>query len=146
MPIVSGNVSFYNETGSQSIHPTPTVGIVGLIEDRAHAVGLGLPESGQLVLLGSPRPVLGATAYARCIHDVEQGMPPRVQWDDERALLRTLRAGVARGLIRAAHDVSEGGLAVALAEMALAGGRTREVGSGLGCSVQLPAYPEAEAR
>ncbi|MBN92451.1 MAG: phosphoribosylformylglycinamidine synthase II [Deltaproteobacteria bacterium] len=146
VPIVSGNVSFYNETGSQSIHPTPTVGIVGLIEDRAHAVGLGLPESGQLVLLGSPRPVLGATAYARCIHDVEQGMPPRVQWDDERALLRTLRAGVARGLIRAAHDVSEGGLAVALAEMALAGGRTREVGSGLGCSVQLPAYPEAEAR
>ncbi len=120
LPVVSGNVSLYNETGSASIHPTPTCGTVGLLEDVDHAIGMGLPESGELCLLGSPRPTFGASAYARCVHGVEAGAPPPVHWEEERALHALLREGAKRGLILAAHDAADGGLAVALAEMVLA--------------------------
>ena len=138
VPIVSGNVSLYNETGSQSVHPTPTLGVVGLLESQDDAVGMGLPASGEIVLLGSARPTFGASTYALVCHGVEQGMPPSVNWEHERALQRTLIAGCQRGFILAAHDPAEGGLAVALAEMAIEGG--------VGCDVNVPAYPEASAR
>ena len=146
LPVVSGNVSFYNETGAQSIHPTPTIGMVGLLEQAERSVGLGLPREGEIVLLGSPRPTLGATAYARVVHGLESGRPPRVHWDEERALLRALQEGVQRGLILAAHDASDGGLAVALAEMALAGGETQNLGQGQGCTIQLAIHPDPSSR
>jgi phosphoribosylformylglycinamidine synthase subunit PurL len=146
VPVVSGNVSLYNETGDKGIHPTPTLGMVGLLEHRDHAVGMGLVDGAEIVLLGCPRPRLGASAYARVIHDVEQGAPPKVTWHEERALLRVLVEGVRRRLIRSAHDASDGGLAVALAEMALTGGDPRRVGRGLGCEVNVPAYPDAVSR
>ena len=147
VPVVSGNVSLYNETNETSIHPTPTIGMVGLLESRDDAVGMGFPaEGGRLVLLGSPRPQLGATAYAAVCHGVEQGAPPPVHWDEERALHRTLVEGIRRRFVTAAHDCADGGLAVALAEMAIAGGRTPDVGPGLGCTVNLAAYPEPVAR
>jgi len=146
VPIVSGNVSLYNETSGRSIHPTPTLGIIGLLEDADDAVGMGLPPTGELVLLGTPRPRLGASAYAQVVHGVEQGMPPQVHWDEERALLAALKAGCAEGLIRAAHDAADGGLGVALAEMCMAGGGGLGVGDGVGCSVDTPAYPEDVAR
>jgi phosphoribosylformylglycinamidine synthase II len=145
VPIVSGNVSLYNETGDRSIHPTPTLGVVGLIEDQARAVGSSLPPSGALVLLGNHRPQWGASAYARACHGIEQGKPPLVHWDEERALLRALAEGCARGLILAAHDVSDGGLAVALAEMCLTGGALHG-GRGVGATVDLPASPDALSR
>jgi len=142
VPVVSGNVSLYNETGDKGIHPTPSIGMVGLIDAPARSVGMGLPGSGgAIVLLGTPRPILGASAYSQVIHGVEQGAPPKVHWREERALLSLLREGVARGLIQAAHDVSDGGLAVALAEMAIAGGP-----KGTGCQVNVPAYPDPVAR
>jgi phosphoribosylformylglycinamidine synthase len=143
VPVVSGNVSLYNETGKNSIHPTPSIGMVGLIEAPGRSVGMGLPsDGGELVLLGTPRPILGASAYALVIHGVEQGSPPQVHWREERALLSLLREGIAKGLIQAAHDVSDGGLAVALAEMAIAG----SAGDGLGCEVNVAAYPDPVAR
>ena len=139
VPVVSGNVSLYNETGDNSIHPTPSIGMVGLIEAPGRSVGMGFPtRGGQIVLLGTARPGLGASAYARVIHDVEQGLPPRVHWGEERALLALLKRGVAEGLIQAAHDVADGGLAVALTEMAIAGS--------VGCNVNVPAYPDASSR
>jgi len=147
IPVVSGNVSLYNETGDVSIHPTPGIGLVGLIEDRKHAVGLGFPEEGQrIVLLGTPRPTFGASAYGRVIHDVETGAPPSLDWDAERALLLTLREGVSAGLITAAHDAADGGLGVALAEMALAGGVAGNIGRGLGAQVALDLSGDAGAR
>jgi phosphoribosylformylglycinamidine synthase subunit PurL len=146
VPVVSGNVSLYNETGDRSVHPTPSLGMVGLLERADQAIGMGLPESGELVLLGSHRPTFGASAYGRAIHDVEQGAPPPVHWAEERALLTTLREGVRRGLITAAHDLADGGLAVALAEMAIAGGRGLDLGTGIGCRINVPAYPDPSAR
>ena len=147
VPVVSGNVSLYNETGDASIHPTPTIGMVGLLESRDDAVGMGLPaEGGEIVLLGCPRPQLGATTYARVCHGVEQGAPPKVHWGEERALLLTLRTAIRRGLVVAAHDAADGGLAVALAEMAIAGGRNLDLGDGVGCVVNVPAYPDPVAR
>jgi len=141
VPIVSGNVSFYNETGDQSIHPTPTIGMIGLLEEGVRPVGMALPAEGTVILLGSPRQVLGGSAYARIIHDSEQGMPPQVNWPEERALMAALREGVRLRLITAAHDISDGGLAVSLAEMFIAG-----AGVAPGCAVQLPIYPDPVAR
>ncbi|MBJ94367.1 MAG: phosphoribosylformylglycinamidine synthase II [Rickettsiales bacterium] len=140
VPIVSGNVSFYNETGEQSIHPTPTIGMVGLIEAGVSPLGMALPSAGSLVLLGSPRPVLGGSAYARVIHDSEQGMPPQVYWSEELALHQLLREAAQRGLLLAAHDLSEGGLATSLAEMLIS-----SRGKASGCQIQVPCPPSAEA-
>jgi phosphoribosylformylglycinamidine synthase len=147
VPVVSGNVSLYNETGDRSIHPTPTLGVVGLIERGVPVLGTGIPEPGlELVLLGSPRPTLSGSAYARWLHAVECGRPPEVHWPEERALHRTLRAGIAAGLVVAAHDAADGGLGLALAEMCIAGGRGHEVGPGLGAEVNLAMVPEAAPR
>jgi len=147
IPVVSGNVSLYNETSDVSIHPTPGIGMVGLIERREHTVGMGFPENGhRVVLLGTPRPTLGATAYGRVIHASETGAPPTVHWDDERSLLATLREGIEAGVIVAAHDAADGGLGVALAEMALAGGRAGGLGDGLGAGVALEGLGSAESR
>ena len=138
VPVVSGNVSLYNETSDVSIHPTPGIGMVGLIEDRERTTGMGFPEAGQrIVLLGTPRPTLGASAYAQALHGLETGAPPAVDWPSERALLATLRHGIRSGLITAAHDAADGGLGVALAEMALAAGHPGGLGDGLGAGVAL---------
>ena len=141
VPIVSGNVSFYNETGTQSIHPTPTIGMIGLLEAGVRPVSMALPAEGQIVLMGSPRPVLGGSTYARVLHGSEQGMPPQVNWAEERALMATLQEGARRRLLSAAHDISDGGLAVSLAEMLIATDAKTT-----GCRVQLPIYPDAKAR
>ncbi len=147
IPVVSGNVSLYNETSEVSVHPTPGIGLVGLIEDRSCAVGLGFPEAGhRVVLLGTPRPTFGASAYATVVHGVETGAPPAVHWAEEQALLRTLREGIEARHIVAAHDAADGGLGVALAEMALAGGRAGVVGDGLGATLQIPVSGEQVAR
>ena len=139
IPVVSGNVSLYNETGDVSVHPTPGIGLVGLIEDRSCAVGCGFVEEGhRLLLLGTPTPTLGATAYGRVIHGVETGAPPAVDWDAEKALQATLRAGIVAGHIAAAHDAADGGLGVALAEMAILGGSNGGIGDGLGATVNIP--------
>jgi phosphoribosylformylglycinamidine synthase subunit PurL len=117
VPVISGNVSFYNETEGRSIHPTPTVGMVGIV-----AVLANLPEAGfvaagdRIVLLGKDRGEHGGSAYLRLLHAVEQGLPPEVDLAAERRLAELLRRLVAAGRLHTAHDLSEGGLAVALAE------------------------------
>ncbi len=147
IPVVSGNVSLYNETSQVSVHPTPGIGLVGLLEDRSCAVGLGFTEAGhRVVLLGTPRPTFGASAYGTVMHGVERGAPPAVHWAEERALLGTLREGIEGRHILSAHDAADGGLGVALAEMALAGGRAGSIGSGLGATVQLPVSADLLAR
>ena len=147
VPVISGNVSLYNETSGTSIHPTPTLGMVGLLDDASHAVSMSLRRGGglSLVLVGNPRQTLGASAYAAVVHGVETGAPPKVHWDEERALLALLQEGAARGWIQAAHDAADGGLAVALAEMSLAGTLTGD-GTPLGCTVQFPMYPDPASR
>ncbi|MDE0354178.1 MAG: phosphoribosylformylglycinamidine synthase subunit PurL [Deltaproteobacteria bacterium] len=117
IPVVSGNVSFYNETEGVSIHPTPTVAMVGLLEDVERIARPWFKEEGDLVvLLGSNRGELGGSEYLKVVHDRVAGRPPAMDLTLERGVQRTCRAAVEAGLLSSAHDVSEGGLAVALAE------------------------------
>jgi phosphoribosylformylglycinamidine synthase len=121
-PVTGGNVSFYNETAGQPIHPTPVIGCLGLLEDPRRRVGSTFRQEGDaVVLLGESAPTLGGSEYLRILHGLTRGLPPRVDLERERLLQRLLVRAAARGLLRSAHDSSEGGLAVALAECCLGG-------------------------
>ncbi|HEX2764658.1 MAG TPA: phosphoribosylformylglycinamidine synthase subunit PurL [Allosphingosinicella sp.] len=126
-PIVSGNVSLYNETRSDdgsggAILPTPAIGGVGLIKDWRKAAGIGFKGSGDvIVVIGERGNHLGQSLWLREIHGREEGPPPPVDLAAERAAGEFVRAAIAGGAITACHDVADGGLAVAIAEMALAG-------------------------
>ncbi|WP_027057180.1 phosphoribosylformylglycinamidine synthase subunit PurL [Mesorhizobium loti] len=125
-PIVSGNVSLYNETNGQGILPTPTIGGVGLIPDWSRMARIGFAAEGQMILLvGAPATWgshLGQSAYFRDIHGRTDGPPPPVDLSHEKRVGDHVRALIASGVVTAAHDLSDGGLAVALAEMAMASG------------------------
>ena len=122
-PVVSGNVSFYNETEGRAIPPTPAIGGVGLLDDARSAVTLAFGEAGQaLILIGDTRGHLGASLYLREIEGRDEGAPPPVDLAAERRNGDLVRALITDGLIAACHDLADGGLAVAVAEMALAGG------------------------
>ncbi|ESX09054.1 phosphoribosylformylglycinamidine synthase subunit PurL [Mesorhizobium sp. M0179] len=125
-PIVSGNVSLYNETNGQGILPTPTIGGVGLIADWSKMTRIGFAAEGQMILLvGAPASWgshLGQSAYFRDIHGRTDGPPPSVDLAHEKRVGDHVRALIASGVVTAAHDLSDGGLAVALAEMATASG------------------------
>ncbi|HEU0097892.1 MAG TPA: phosphoribosylformylglycinamidine synthase subunit PurL [Allosphingosinicella sp.] len=126
-PIVSGNVSLYNETkaedgSSNAILPTPAIGGVGLLKDWRKSVGIAFKGVGDVVVaIGERRGHLGQSLWLREIHGREDGPPPPVDLAAERAAGEFVRAAIAGGAITACHDVSGGGLAVTLAEMALAG-------------------------
>ena len=135
-PVVSGNVSLYNETNGEAILPTPVIGGVGLIDDLDQTVGLALKDSGEtLVLIGETTGHLGASAYLAVVEDSEEGPPPPVDLAVERRNGDFVRAEIQAGRITACHDLSDGGLLVALAEMALAGD--------LGVILQLPEAVQA---
>jgi phosphoribosylformylglycinamidine synthase len=121
-PVVSGNVSFYNETSGRAIYPTPTIGMVGLLEDwERHAVAHFSREGRAIVLLGENREELGGSEWLARRRGLEAGQPPAVDLDHERRLIDLLAEGVASELIASAHDVADGGLAVALAECTFTG-------------------------
>ncbi len=123
-PVVSGNVSLYNETSGDGILPTPVVGGVGLLADLRRAVDLGLKRDGNaLLLIGETIGHLGASLYLREIEGREAGPPPAVDLAAERRHGDFVRARIAEGDVAACHDVADGGLPVAVAEMAMAGGR-----------------------
>jgi phosphoribosylformylglycinamidine synthase II len=120
-PIVSGNVSLYNETEGQGILPTPAIGAVGVIEDAALAMGIALTPGLELVVIGESKGALGQSLYLREICGREDGPPPAVDLAAERANGDFVRGWILSGAAGACHDVSDGGLLVAVAEMALAG-------------------------
>jgi phosphoribosylformylglycinamidine synthase len=122
-PVVSGNVSLYNETSGSAILPTPVIGGVGLIADAARAVDLALKRVGDaLVLIGESAGHLGCSLYLREIEGREDGPPPPVDLVAERKNGDFVRGQIAAGHVAACHDISDGGLFVAIAEMAMAGG------------------------
>jgi phosphoribosylformylglycinamidine synthase len=121
-PVVSGNVSLYNETAGRSIQPTPAIGGLGVLDDAARAVGIALPPWLDLILLGTTKGWLGQSLWLREVAGREDGAPPPVDLDMERKVGDHVRALIASGAVRACHDVSDGGVLVAVAEMALAGG------------------------
>ncbi len=134
VPVTGGNVSFYNQTSGVAIHPTPIVGVLGVHDDvrRRLSIGFGAAGAGVL-LLGRTAAEFGGSLWAHVAHGHVGGRPPAVDLDAERRLAAVLAAGAAGGLLVAAHDLSDGGLALALAECCLAGGA--------GCAVTLPGDP-----
>ena len=121
-PVVSGNVSLYNETEGRPILPTPAIGGLGVLEDAAQAVGLGLTPGLDLVLVGATEGWLGQSLWLREIAGREEGPPPPVDLAAERFNGDFVRGQILSGHVRACHDVSDGGLLVAVAEMVMAGG------------------------
>ncbi|MEO6879072.1 MAG: phosphoribosylformylglycinamidine synthase subunit PurL, partial [Gemmatimonadaceae bacterium] len=116
-PVTGGNVSLYNENPTGAVYPTPVVGMVGLIDSLAHITRSHFQdEHDTIVLLGEPTTSLGASEYLARIHDRVAGAPPVVNLNDERALIEALLEAIRGGVVRSAHDCSDGGLAVALAE------------------------------
>src|SRR2546427_94614 len=137
-PVTGGNVSFYNESPTGAVDPTPVVGMVGLLQRVEQAVPSHARQAGDVVfVLGETRPELGGSAYWEAIHGFVGGEPPRVDLEAERRLIDLLVAGAERGLCRSAHDCSQGGLGVALAEVAM-GGPYQDAGFGM--DVDLTAY------
>jgi phosphoribosylformylglycinamidine synthase II len=128
VPVVSGNVSFYNETDGRAILPTPTVGMVGLLEDVGRRVRMPFANEGDMVaLLGESRDELGGSEFLRTIRGRDEGPCPEVDLASERRLVDLLVALAVQRKLASAHDVSDGGLAVALAECAMSGGPGAEI-------------------
>ena len=117
VPVVSGNVSFYNETDGRPIFPTPTIAMVGLLADvEKHVTSWFKSEGDVIVLLGRTREELGGSEYLKVVHGLVRGRPPTIELKLERAVQRCCISAIHKGILRSAHDVSEGGLAIALAE------------------------------
>jgi phosphoribosylformylglycinamidine synthase len=131
IPITGGNVSLYNETDGKAIYPTPVLGVVGLIEDASRVLGRSFKDAGDvIVLVGETGYDLGGSEYLKSTERVIAGVPPEVDFKMEKALQQLLITGAREGLLRSAHDCSEGGLAVTLAECTFGTG-------GIGLSVDL---------
>ncbi len=132
-PVVSGNVSLYNETNGVAIQPTPTIGAVGLLDDVSKHMTLGLKAPGSsLLLIGETKGWLGASLYLREVCGQEIGAPPPVALHRERRKGELVRQLIQDGLLLACHDISDGGLLVAVAEMAMASAE------GVGVTVEMP--------
>ena len=128
VPVVSGNVSFYNETDSKPIYPTPTVGMVGLLAKLKRVVTPWFKFPGDIVvLLGRTREELGGSEYLKLIHGLVKGTPPWIDLKLEEAVQNCCLEAIDRGILRSAHDISDGGLAVSLAECCI-GGPDRPLG------------------
>ena len=138
-PVVSGNVSLYNETQGTAILPTPAIGGVGLLEDVTKATSLAFKESGSaIVLIGETKGWLGASLYLREICGREEGAPPPVALHRERRAGELVRQLITDGQVLACHDVSDGGLLVAVAEMAMAS--HSHIGASLDAPSNLPLH------
>ena len=123
VPVTGGNVSLYNETDGEAVHPTPVIGVVGLLDDARRVLGRVFRGAGSVVvLLGPAGAELGGSEYLKVVHGLVRGRPPALDLDCERALQRLLADAAAGGLLESAHDCAEGGVAVALAECCFAGG------------------------
>ena len=120
IPVTGGNVSFYNQTGDVAIHPTPVVGVLGVIDDVARRIPSGWQDAGNnIYLLGTTRDELDGSVWAEVIHDHLGGRPPVVDLAHEAALADLLHGASLQGLIESAHDLSEAGLAQAIVESCL---------------------------
>jgi phosphoribosylformylglycinamidine synthase len=122
IPVIGGNVSFYNASNDADIDPTPVVGVLGLIDELRDRPPLAqLHDSDDIVVLGEIKPELGGSEWAAVVHGLDGGMPPAADLDRARALHECVAALVRDRALNGVHDLSDGGLAVAVAEMAIAG-------------------------
>jgi phosphoribosylformylglycinamidine synthase len=143
-PVTGGNCSLYNQSPNGPIDPTPTVALVGLIEKTEHITTQWFKDEGDAILLlgdavdpGDPLRGLGGSAYLQCLHGLKTGVPPRCDLEKEARLHHTLLGLIHCGLIKSAHDCSEGGLAVALAESCISRQIARETPRLIGAQIDL---------
>jgi phosphoribosylformylglycinamidine synthase len=135
IPITGGNVSLYNETDGKAIYPTPIIGVVGLIEDASRVLARTFRTAGaDILLLGTGRGELGVSEYLKRVHRIVAGEPPQLDLAAEEALIGLIVRAAAEGLLQSAHDCSDGGIAVTLAECSFDT-------AGIGLDVDLPASP-----
>ncbi|HEU4889502.1 MAG TPA: phosphoribosylformylglycinamidine synthase subunit PurL [Thermoanaerobaculia bacterium] len=133
-PVVSGNVSFYNETEGRAVYPTPTVGMVGILDSDRDGCGMAFADRDlDVILLGDTRDELGGSEWQQSFAAKELAAPPRVDLEREKALVELLLTLHATHTLRSAHDLANGGLAVALAEMSM---------DGIGCHVELGGHAD----
>ncbi len=131
-PVVSGNVSLYNETKGEAIYPTPGVGMVGLLDNvNLHATQWFKQDGDMIVLLGENKKELGGSEYLKMVHGLVKGPPPELDLDLEKAVQATCLDAIGAGIVVSAHDCAEGGLAVALAECCISGDQP------LGATIEL---------
>jgi phosphoribosylformylglycinamidine synthase len=146
-PVVSGNVSLYNETSGIAIPPTPAIGGVGLLQDYHKRMGFGGYQAGdQVILIGHTSDRLGATLALRELWGREDGAPPNVDLEAEKAAGLAVRAAIAQGLLRACHDLSDGGLALGLVDLVLASGIGLGVQGPTGLSLEAALFSEDQGR
>ncbi len=147
-PVTGGNVSFYNESPRYAVYPTPVIGMVGLLEDVSVSVGMGFQAEGDLVVLVGPqRAELGGSEYLWLFHGLVAGDAPTLVLEEERRLQHFLLTAIRRRWVRSAHDCAEGGLAICLAEKAVAS--SSELGADLVLPWKLSAahlFGEAQTR
>lgn len=141
LPVVSGNVSFYNETDGRPIPPTPTIAMVGLLEDvRDHCTQWFRSEGDLVVMLGRTREELGGSEYLAALHGITRGTPPWIDLSVEKSVQAVCLVAIREGIVASAHDLSEGGLAVGLAECCISG-----PGAALGAEIELEASIRPDA-
>jgi phosphoribosylformylglycinamidine synthase len=146
-PVVSGNVSLYNETSGQAIPPTPAIGGVGLLSDYTKRVGFGAVDMGDMVILvGKTTDNLGATLALREVWGRENGAPPQVDLAQERLTGDVMRNLIQAGHIRSCHDLSDGGLLIAAADIAMASGTGLAITLPQGLSTEAALLSEDQAR
>jgi len=126
-PVVSGNVSFYNENPKGTVDPTPSIGMVGVVEDINKVVTQDFKDEGDaILLLGETKEEIGGSEYLKVIHNLKKGDAPSLDLEKEKAVQNVVLAAIKQGPIKSAHDCSEGGLSVALAECCVTG---KEIGA-----------------
>ncbi|MFD2671894.1 phosphoribosylformylglycinamidine synthase subunit PurL [Marinicrinis sediminis] len=146
-PVIGGNVSLYNENAKGAIYPTPVIGMVGLVEDVDHITTQGFDAEGDVIfLLGETKAELGGSEFQLVMHGVTEGRPPAIDLDTEKRLQQAVSASIREGLVSSAHDLSEGGLAVALAESCISGGKGANVAVETALRPDIALFSETQSR
>lgn len=140
-PITGGNVSFYNETEGQGVYPTPVMGLVGLVEDLKHIVTCGFKSPDEVILLlGETKEDLGGSEYLAYLHSQVIGEVPKLDLDYEKQVQQLCLKAINKGLVSSAHDISDGGLLIALAECCLATQSHILIGATFDLDLSSPAF------
>ncbi|MGN7360539.1 phosphoribosylformylglycinamidine synthase subunit PurL [Paenibacillus sp. SAF-054] len=146
-PVIGGNVSLYNENASGAIYPTPVVGMVGLLHDTDHITTQGFKQEGDVIfLLGNTKAELGGSEFQYAVHGVTEGRPPELDLNTEKNLLAGVLGAIQSGLVQSAHDLSEGGLAAALAESCISGSLGAHVSLSTELRHDLALFSESQSR
>ncbi len=147
IPVVSGNVSLYNENEGEAIYPTPVIGMAGLIEDVSKICTMDFKkESDVIIILGKNKGELGGSEYLKVCFGMVKGQPPRIDLEEEKRLQELVLKLIDEGLIKSSHDISEGGFAAALVESAIAGKKGAKISLQTSLREDVELFSESQSR